>query len=241
MKKHRALHQTRRRKNEILQVALVGYTNAGKSTLLNRLTDSDVLAEDRLFATLDPTSRALSLPSGETVLLTDTVGFIRHLPHQLIAAFRSTLEQVKEADLLLHVVDMSHPEAQDQIEVVEAVLEELGASHLPVLLVFNKADQVTEVPLLAPGRDAITISAFSDRDLERLVHAIDERLHETAIIGRAEIPAEKGDWLALLHRRAQVHETEMDGSCLRISFRMPKRHFERLPSDLRSQIHILSM
>ncbi|MDN4593848.1 GTPase HflX [Polycladomyces subterraneus] len=241
VKKHRALHQTRRRKNEILQVAIVGYTNAGKSTLLNRLTDSDVLAEDRLFATLDPTSRVLPLPSGEMVLLTDTVGFIRHLPHQLVAAFRSTLKQVKEADLLLHVVDMSHPEAQEQIGVVEAVLEELGASHLPVLLVFNKADQVTQVPLLAPGRDAITISAFSDKDLERLVHAIDARLHDAAVIGRAEIPAEKGDWLALLHRRAQVQETEMDGSCLKITFRMPKRRFDRLPSDLRSHIQILSM
>jgi GTP-binding protein HflX len=109
------------------------------------------------------------------------------------------------------------------------------------LLVFNKADQVTQVPLLAPGRDAITISAFSDNDLERLVHAIDARLHDAAVIGRAEIPAEKGDWLALLHRRAQVQETEMDGSCLKITFRMPKRRFDRLPSDLRSHIQILSM
>lgn len=241
VKKHRALHRSRRQKNEIPLVALVGYTNAGKSTLLNRLIGSDVLAEDRLFATLDPTSRALPLPSGETVLLTDTVGFIRHLPHQLVAAFRSTLEQVKEADLLLHVVDMSHPEAQEQIAAVDEVLKELEASHLPVLLVFNKADRVTEPPLLAPGRNAITISAFSDRDLERLVHAIDARLNETAVNGRAEIPAAKGDWLAWLHSRAQVLETEIDGSCLRVTFRMPKRHFDRLPPDLRAQIYILSM
>src|SRR5690606_27115434 len=127
LERHRSLHRARRRKNGVFQVSLVGYTNAGKSTLLRALTGADAYVENRLFATLDPTTRAMQLPSGKEVLLTDTVGFIRNLPHDLVAAFRSTLEEVCEADLILHVVDGSDPERGRRIEVVDRVLEELGA------------------------------------------------------------------------------------------------------------------
>ena len=129
-----------RRRRELLRVALVGYTNAGKSTLLNRLTNAGVLVEDQLFSTLDPTTRRLHLPGGETVLMSDTVGFVRKLPHQLVEAFRTTLDEVSDADLLVHLVDASAPEPELRIEAVEAVLREIGAGHLPTLLVWTKAD-----------------------------------------------------------------------------------------------------
>nr|WP_232356956.1 GTPase HflX [Thermoactinomyces sp. CICC 24226] len=178
IKKHRRLHQERRKKNGIPQVALVGYTNAGKSTLLNQLTGAGVLSENRLFATLDPTSRQLVLPSGKEVILTDTVGFIRQLPHHLIAAFRSTLEQVKEADLLLHVVDASHPEAEEQVEAVEQVLADLNAADIPVLMVWNKADRLERELPEGWDPDHLMISAFNEQDLDRLKARVEQALQQ---------------------------------------------------------------
>ncbi|TGV05736.1 GTPase HflX, partial [Mesorhizobium sp. M00.F.Ca.ET.186.01.1.1] len=140
----RQLHRERRKKNKVFQIALVGYTNAGKSTILNQLTQANTLQEDKLFATLDPTTRQLELPSGLEVLLTDTVGFIQDLPTSLVAAFRSTLEGVKEADLILHVVDSHHPDFRVHMEVVDKILRELKAEEIPQLVVFNKADLLTE-------------------------------------------------------------------------------------------------
>jgi GTP-binding protein HflX len=238
VRRHRKLHRDRRRKMEIVQVALVGYTNAGKSTLLNRLTGSDVLSEDRLFATLDPTSRFLRLPSGEQVLLTDTVGFIRRLPHHLIAAFRSTLEQVKEADLLLHVVDASHPEAAEQIQAVEQVLQELGAADIPTLTVFNKADQVAEK--MPEEEGTLRISAFSDEDLERLKQAIDQALHREQVHGSAEFPVSRGEWIAALYRNAEVVRSEVSGVTVRIDFRLPLRRFRRLSKEVKDHIRVSS-
>lgn len=238
VQKHRQLHRERRRKMAITQVALVGYTNAGKSTLLNRLTGAHVPAEDRLFATLDPTSRFLRLPSGEQVLLTDTVGFIRRLPHHLVAAFRSTLEQVKEADLLLHVVDSSHPEAAEQIQAVEQVLQELGAANIPVLTVFNKADRVKEERMEAEG-ETIRISAFSDADLERLKEAIDRVLHREQVHGSAEFPVTRGEWIATLYRNAEVLRSEVSGVTVKIDFRLPLRRYRRLSAEVKEHIKMV--
>lgn len=238
IRKHRKLHRDRRRKLEVVQVALVGYTNAGKSTLLNRLTGANVLAEDRLFATLDPTSRFLRLPSGEQVLLTDTVGFIRRLPHHLVAAFRSTLEQVKEADLLLHVVDGSHPEAAEQIQAVEQVLRELGASDIPMLTVFNKADLVKEE--IPEEEGILRISSFSDADLERLKRKIDQVLSRDQVYGSAEFPVTRGEWIAALYRNAEVVRSEVIGVTMKIDFRLPLRRYRRLSKEVKEHIRVSS-
>ncbi|TCS93811.1 GTPase HflX [Hazenella coriacea] len=240
VKKHRRLHRDRRKKIEQLQVALVGYTNAGKSTLLNRLTGAEVLAENRLFATLDPTSRLLDLPSGQAVLLTDTVGFIRHLPHDLVAAFRSTLEQVREADLLLHVVDSSHPEATQQMETVEQVLTELEAAHIPRLTVFNKTDQrrdQLDIPIDEWNHeDSIHISALEETDLERLKKKIAEVLSKEFFVGTAWVPTHRGEWISHFYQVAEVLHSEADDQYVKLQMRIPKRQFQKLHSDIKACI-----
>lgn len=202
----RQLHRERRKKNNVFQVALVGYTNAGKSTILNRLTGAGTLQEDKLFATLDPTTRQLSLPSGLEVLLTDTVGFIQDLPTSLVAAFRSTLEGVKEADLILHVVDSHHPDFQVHMEVVHKILNELKAEEIPQLVVFNKADVLAEGTYLPRTEESILISAIREADLTLLL----ERIESFALASFNEmtlrVPVERGDILSLLHREG----VEMD-------------------------------
>jgi GTPase len=238
IKKHRKLHQERRKKNGIPQVALVGYTNAGKSTLLNQLTGAGVLSENRLFATLDPTSRQLVLPSGKEVILTDTVGFIRQLPHHLIAAFRSTLEQVKEADLLLHVVDASHPEAMEQVEAVEQVLADLNAADIPVLMVWNKADRLERRVPEGWDPDHLLISAFNEQDLNRLKARVEQALQQEMIIGQAEIPVMRGDWISLLHHKAEMIESNTDDLMMVIKFRLSPADFDQLPGELKSRIQI---
>lgn len=235
VRKHRRLHQHRRRKMDMIQVALVGYTNAGKSTLLNRLTGAGVKEEDRLFATLDPTSRFLDLPSGEKVLLTDTVGFIRNLPHHLVAAFRSTLEQVREADLLLHVVDGSHPEAMEQMKAVDQVLDDLGAGEVPVLTVFNKADREAGAILSAEG-ETIRISAHDADDRERLKEKIDQVLNAVQIHGSAEIPVSRGEMISNLYRAAEIVHTEVTDLTLKMEFRLPLRRYERMSPEMKSLI-----
>jgi GTP-binding protein HflX len=224
---HRTLHRQRRRKAGVVQVALVGYTNAGKSTLLRRLTNADVLAEDKLFATLDPTSRTLRLPSGKEVLLTDTVGFIQNLPHDLVAAFRATLEEVCEADLLLHVVDASSPMRERQRQVVEEVLAELGAAGKPSLLVLNKIDACpAPTDSLLPGDDgAIRISALRDADLARLVARIDRELLSGACTFR--LPASRGDLAALAYRVGDVTARETDEDWLVLNVRIRPEDMEK--------------
>ncbi|WP_019119218.1 GTPase HflX [Brevibacillus massiliensis] len=196
----RSLHRERRKKNNVFQIALVGYTNAGKSTLLNRLTNADTLQENKLFATLDPTTRQLRLPGGMDVFLTDTVGFIQDLPTALVAAFRSTLEGVKEADLILHVVDAHHPDFEIHLEVVEKVLRDLKAETIPQCIVFNKADLVMPGSYIPRMENAITISALSDEDLRRLLALIERYVRKSYQEMTLQVPAERGDILSLLYR-----------------------------------------
>jgi GTP-binding protein HflX len=205
--KNRDTQRKSRRASARSTVALVGYTNAGKSTLLNRLTDADVLVEDRLFSTLDPTTRQLRLPGGETVLLSDTVGFVRRLPHQLVESFRSTLEEVVDADLLLHVVDAGSTGAEQQIEAVRAVLDEIGAGHLPELLVLNKADLADDVDvkaLIAPHPQAVVVSAITGEGVTVLLDTLAARLRTLAPIVELLVPYERGDVVAALHREGEV-------------------------------------
>ncbi|MBO5650956.1 MAG: GTPase HflX, partial [Selenomonas sp.] len=195
MKKSRSLHRKRRKESQIPLVALVGYTNAGKSTLLNKLTGSEVFAEDKLFATLDPTTRHLQLPEKQEILLTDTVGFIQKLPHTLVKAFRATLEEVQEADLLLHVVDCSNENLEAQIEAVVAVLKELEADGKPVLYVFNKADQLDNPHIreqLLHGRDGVFISAITGENLDGLQRRIEGFFQESQVRMTLLIPYDQG-------------------------------------------------
>ncbi|MFM1650920.1 GTPase HflX [Brevibacillus sp. B_LB10_24] len=208
----RSLHRERRKKNNVFQIALVGYTNAGKSTLLNRLTNADTLQENKLFATLDPTTRQLHLPGGMDVLLTDTVGFIQDLPTALVAAFRSTLEGVKEADLILHVVDAHHPDFEIHLEVVEKVLRDLKAETIPQCIVFNKADLVMPDTYIPRMENAITISALSDEDLGRLLARIEGYVRKSFQEMTLQVPAERGDILSLLYREGIELEQEFSES-----------------------------
>ena len=167
----------------MINVSLVGYTNAGKSTLFNALTSENRLAEDKLFATLDPTTRLLDLPDNQHVLLSDTVGFLKKLPHHLVAAFKATLEEVVEADLLLHVVDVSHPEAESQIDAVDEVLKELGAFERPTLMLFNKIDLLEEEGHIQLFRskypDSLAISAQNGTGLQALKDLLAERFFDS--------------------------------------------------------------
>ncbi|WP_127585572.1 GTPase HflX [Paenibacillus koleovorans] len=227
--RHRTLHRERRRKTGVFQVALAGYTNAGKSTLLNRLTEADVYAENKLFATLDPTSRSLKLPNGQEIVLTDTVGFIQHLPHDLVAAFRATLEEVCEADLILHVVDSSAEMREEQMRVVEQVLEELGAHGKEKLTVFNKIDllEPSQHDWLTTEGELIRVSAMSDSDLERLKLRIENKLMGGTVTFR--IPPDKGDAIALLYRIGEVLDQQI-GEDERMEFkvRVKRNEYEKV-------------
>ena len=208
LERTRRLKRKGRTRSGIPVIALVGYTNAGKSTLLRRLTEAEVLVEDRLFSTLDPTTRRLELPQGRTVLLTDTVGFVRKLPHQLVQAFRSTLEEVNEASLLLHVVDASR-DAERQIDAVGAVLAEIGASDKPVLLALNKVDLLDEVEVdKLKGRwpEAAFISAASGRGIEALLERLGDELTRLRVEVSLLIPFDRGELVARVHREGEVLE-----------------------------------
>ncbi|MGH9122934.1 MAG: HflX GTPase family protein, partial [Acidimicrobiales bacterium] len=196
-------------------------TNAGKSTLLNRLTGAGEVVEDRLFATLDPRTRRMELPGGETVLVSDTVGFVRKLPHQLVEAFRSTLEVVRESDLLIHVVDSSAPDPEAQIDAVRGVLADIGADQVPELMVFNKADATTEAKRLAerhPG--SLIISALSGEGIEDLIAAIGDELRRADRVLDLELPYSRGDLLAALHREGEILSEEHGESATRVSARV---------------------
>ena len=230
----RSLHRQERARVPFPCVALVGYTNAGKSTLMRQLTQAQVLVEDKLFATLDPTSRRLDLPGGQTVLLTDTVGFINKLPHQLIDAFASTLEEVRTADLLLHVVDATHPHWMEQRAVVERVLRELGVDQLPMLTIFNKLDQLPQEPsedcAPLPWRMAATaqpdgrnmrhtfgVSAMKGTGLDAVVTAIEHRLACDRELMQFELPLHAGQLLDFLHTSGKVIEQTYTDSSVHVA------------------------
>lgn len=208
----RSLHRSKRKKNNVFEVSLVGYTNAGKSTLLNTLTNSDIYAKDQLFATLDPTTRQLTLPNKQEIIITDTVGFIQRLPHQLIAAFRSTLEVVTEADLLVHVIDVSHELYKEQAAAVHEVLKEIGAETKPVITVYNKIDKLPPdsklTDRLALEEDTVCISAAKKLNLETLQQMIETHLKSKAVEVTLCIPYAETAKAAQLHETANVLEQE---------------------------------
>ena len=208
----RSLHRSKRKKNNVFEVSLVGYTNAGKSTLLNTLTNSDIYAKDQLFATLDPTTRQLTLPNKQEIIITDTAGFIQRLPHQLIAAFRSTLEVVTEADLLVHVIDVSHELYKEQAAAVHEVLKEIGAETKPVITVYNKIDKLPPdsklADRLALEEDTVCISAAKKLNLESLQQMIESHLKSKAVEVTICIPYAETTKAAQLHETANVLEQE---------------------------------
>jgi GTPase len=232
----RKLHRGRRKKAGAFQVALVGYTNAGKSTLLNQLTDADVYIENQLFATLDPTSRALKLPSGKEIILTDTVGFIQNLPHTLVAAFRATLEEVCEADLILHVVDTSSDMRTEQMRVVDDVLHELEADGKEQLTLFNKIDLCTteEAGMLTAAGDFLRLSAYRQEDLDKLVHKIQDMLMGRRMI--FTIPVERGDLSALVYRIGEVLSSQVEDNQIIYEVRINDNDYAKASGKLRDYV-----
>lgn len=236
VRKHRKQYRNRRVSVPVPVVSLVGYTNAGKSTLLNRLTGATVLAEDRLFATLDPTTRRVQMKNGGEFLLTDTVGFIQKLPTTLVAAFRATLEEISESSLLVHVVDISHPLAEQQIEAVDKVLSELDVSSIPKLMVWNKVDKVCDpqkVKLEAQKReDVVCLSALSGNGLDEFCSAVQEKLKDSMVWVEALVPFDKGELLSTIHQVGMVERTEYTESGTLVKAHVPLR-FARLLTPMR--------
>jgi GTP-binding protein HflX len=226
----RDLQAKSRRRSGLATVTIVGYTNAGKSTLLNRLTDAGVLTEDRLFATLDPTTRRLDLPGGEPVLVTDTVGFVRRLPHGLIEAFKSTLDVATQADYLVHVVDSAAPDPDGQIEAVRIVLDEIGADRVPELLVFNKADvehaEAKRLVDMHPG--SVAVSARTGEGIDTFLRALSDRLRSLAKVVELVVPFERGDVLAAIHREGEVVSTSPGEAGLLVRARLSDASVGRL-------------
>lgn len=237
VRQHRERYRQKRRQNQIPVVSLVGYTNAGKSTLLNALTGAAVLAEDKLFATLDPTTRRITLPNGRVALLTDTVGFIHKLPPTLVAAFRATLEELLDAHLLLHVVDITHPRAAEQAATVLEVLRELGAAQYPTLTVFNKID------LLAPDAEprklaqelelppeAVFVSARTGQGLEELRYRIAQMLDYVSqpVTVRLLVPYQKTRILTLIEERGSIHERRYEADGIKLIASLPRALLPRL-------------
>lgn len=221
----RATQRKARRRRALRTVTLVGYTNAGKSTLLNHLTAARALVESRLFSTLDPTTRRLRLPGGETVLLTDTVGFVRRLPHELVEAFRSTLEEVTDAELLLHVVDATSPDPAAQITAVRQVLAEIGGADVAEVLVFNKLDALSPSArrdLARRGPRATFVSARSGEGVDALLEVLGERLRALAQVLELAVPYERGDVIAALHRDGEVLVEVHEEGGTRVRARLPE-------------------
>ncbi|XP_072990013.1 uncharacterized protein [Typha latifolia] len=238
VRKHRKQYRNRRLSVPVPVVSLVGYTNAGKSTLLNRLTGANVLAEDQLFATLDPTTRRVQMKNGNEFLLTDTVGFIQKLPTTLVAAFRATLEEISESSLLVHVVDISHPLAQQQIDAVDKVLEELDVESIPKLVVWNKVDK-TDDPLRvkdkAEQQGVICISAMTGDGLEQFCNTVQAKLKDSLVPIEAFVPYDKGELLNNIHQVGVVEETDYmeNGTLIRAHVPLP---LARLLTPLRQHV-----
>jgi GTP-binding protein HflX len=228
VRRQRQTQRAGRKRSEWPLASIVGYTNAGKSTLLNKLTGADVLAKDILFATLDPTTRRLRLPTNQNILLTDTVGFIRKLPHGLVEAFKATLEEVVQADLLLHVVDISHPQADEQIAAVNLVLNEIGAGNKPTLMVFNKMDQLnggnTLTRLHEHYPNSVAISATRGTGVPELLAEIGSQIRPERELLQLKIPHEQSAVIARLHKVGQVLERRYLAKATKLKARIPPHH-----------------
>ncbi len=224
---HRQRYRSQRRRSRIPTVALVGYTNSGKSTLLNRLSDAGVEAVDQLFATLDPTTRRIELPGGYQALLTDTVGFIQKLPTMLVAAFQATLEEITEADLLLHMVDISHPNALNQYQSVRRTLDEIGAGHIPTVTALNKVDRLNH-PSLAQETarqyaNSVAISALRGIGIPELLSLVQQQLYESYTPIRVRLPYQQGALISLFHESGEVEHIEHERGGVIMQGRIPGR------------------
>lgn len=232
VRKTRAVQRQGRKRHQWPVAAVVGYTNAGKSTLLNLLTGADLIAADKLFATLDPTTRSFTLPNKQRVLLTDTVGFLRKLPHTLIESFKATLEEVHEADLLIHVADLSHPRIDEQMEAVDNVIKELDAYGKQTLIVFNKIDNLADRDLVKaylqrfPG--SVAISARTGEGVADLVQALETALSAWRLRSRFQIPANESALIAEIHRVGHVLELSYEGDVALIVAHVPPHLEQRL-------------
>jgi GTP-binding protein HflX len=228
---HRRLYREQRHASAIPVVAIVGYTNAGKSTLLNALSDANVLVEDKLFATLDPTTRRVRLPSGRDALFTDTVGFIQKLPTQLVAAFRATLEEINEADLLLQVLDITHPNAREQVQTVGEVLSELGATDQPMLVALNKIDRLDDpeaAQRIAAGyANSVAISALAGLGLGHLLERIEDILGQNLVPITVQLPYQAGDLAALFRQQGIIEDERFVQNGTLLAGRIPPRLLPR--------------
>ena len=212
MRAHRQRYRAQRKRSRIPLISLVGYTNAGKSTLLNHLSKSEVLVADQLFATLDPTTRKVVLPGGHESLLTDTVGFIQKLPTQLIAAFQATLEEISEADLLIHVVDVTHPNALEQTKAVEETLKEIKADHIPTIVALNKMDQLLDPDTAREALEyfpkSVAISALHGEGITELLRMVEGELYENYEKISVQIPYSEGQLISLFHEQGHIDRIE---------------------------------
>jgi GTP-binding protein HflX len=227
VRQHRARYRQKRRQAATSTVAIVGYTNAGKSTLLNALAQADVLVADMLFATLDPTTRRVTLPGGREILFTDTVGFIQKLPTHLVAAFQATLEEITEADVILHVVDITHKNALEQAVAVETTLRNIGATQSPVLVALNKIDCLADPDevgeMVAEFPNSLAISARTGQGIDALLARIEGVLDANLISVRVQVPYQQGDLVALVHQHGHIEREEHGPEGTLIEGRIPLR------------------
>jgi GTP-binding protein HflX len=237
VKKNRRIERSGRQRLHWPLVSIIGYTNSGKSTLMNTLTKAEVLAENKLFATLDPTTRKLRLPNNQNILISDTVGFLRKLPHHLVESFSATLEEVAEADLLLHVVDVTHPQAREQIAAVDEVLHKINAWGKPMVIALNKIDRL-ETPLLQEEaadttaspldkflrefHQAVPISARSGQNLDQLLHEIAHQLSSYRVEVTLAIPHDRAKTIALVYQSGYVSARRMEDGCVILQAQIPK-------------------
>ena len=227
---HREVTRQQRSEDSVMTAAIVGYTNAGKSTLLNHLTNADVLSQDKLFATLDPTTRMLKLTNGEKILLTDTVGFIRKLPHNLIEAFKSTLEEAKYADIIIHVVDCSNPDMDRQVATVYETLQQLEVKDKTVITLFNKCDKLTEVPVLKDlkAKYTINISAYRGDGLDKLDEVLQEIIKESRIYIERCFAYNEAGKIQLIRQHGQLQKEEYTENGIEVQAYVPKSIYGRL-------------
>jgi GTP-binding protein HflX len=234
VRRMRATQRKLRVRHNVRTVAIIGYTNAGKSTLLNALTGAHAFVEDKVFATLDPTTRKLETPSGRTLLFSDTVGFIRKLPHMLVDAFKATFEETLEADLLLHVLDVSHPAAAEQAEAVAAVLKELGAEERPVVTALNKIDKIEHLEIAyrwtRQAPNAMPVSAIKGTGLHELLETIEEQFAAELVTATYRVPQDESRWIARLHEEGRVLETRYEDNCALMTVELRR---ERAPAFAR--------